>query len=41
MAKDDDSKNYKVIAEHRRARYDYAIESDLEVLVFRIHEVKP
>jgi len=31
MAKDDDSKNYKVIAENRRARYDYAIESDLEV----------
>ena len=29
MAKDDD-KNYKVIAENRRARYDYAIESDLE-----------
>lgn len=31
MGKDDDSKNYKVIAENRRARYDYAIESDLEV----------
>ena len=31
MAKDDDSKNYNVIAENRRARYDYAIESDLEV----------
>ncbi|WP_330449074.1 SsrA-binding protein SmpB [Paracoccus marcusii] len=31
MAKDDDSKNYKVISENRRARYDYAIESDLEV----------
>jgi SsrA-binding protein len=29
MAKDAD-KNYKVIAENRRARYDYAIESDLE-----------
>ncbi len=28
MAKDD--KNYKVVAENRRARYDYAIESDLE-----------
>ena len=26
-----DEKNYKVIAENRRARYDYAIESDLEV----------
>lgn len=31
MAKDDDSKNYKVIAENRRARFDYFIESDLEV----------
>ncbi|RVT87334.1 SsrA-binding protein SmpB [Rhodobacteraceae bacterium CCMM004] len=30
MAKSPDSKNYKVIAENRRARYDYAIESDLE-----------
>ncbi|MFN3274361.1 MAG: SsrA-binding protein SmpB [Paracoccus sp. (in: a-proteobacteria)] len=30
MAKDDD-KNYKVIAENRRARFDYFIESDLEV----------
>jgi SsrA-binding protein len=29
MAKDTDP-NYKVIAENRRARYDYAIESDLE-----------
>jgi len=26
-----EEKNYKVIAENRRARYDYAIESDLEV----------
>jgi SsrA-binding protein len=31
MAKDSDSKNYKVIAENRRARFDYFIESDLEV----------
>ena len=31
MAKDNDSKNYKVIAENRRARFDYFIESDLEV----------
>lgn len=31
MAKKPDSPNYKVIAENRRARYDYAIESDLEV----------
>ncbi|SDY63116.1 SsrA-binding protein [Jannaschia faecimaris] len=30
MAKDDKDKNYKVIAENRRARYDYAIEDDLE-----------
>ena len=29
MAKSED-KNYKVIAENRRARYDYAIESDIE-----------
>lgn len=29
MARDEE-KNYKVIAENRRARYDYAIESDLE-----------
>ncbi len=30
MAKDDKDRNYKVIAENRRARYDYAIEDDLE-----------
>ncbi|SDE70751.1 SsrA-binding protein SmpB [Limimaricola pyoseonensis] len=30
MAKQEQNKNYKVIAENRRARYDYAIESDLE-----------
>ncbi|MGR3342404.1 MAG: SsrA-binding protein, partial [Paracoccaceae bacterium] len=29
MAKNSDP-NYKVIAENRRARYDFAIESDLE-----------
>lgn len=29
MAKDTDP-NYKVVAENRRARYDYAIESDIE-----------
>jgi SsrA-binding protein len=40
MAKDDDS-NYKVIAENRRARYDYAIESDLECgIVLTGSEVK-
>ena len=30
MAKKDTNPNYKVIAENRRARYDYAIEEDLE-----------
>ncbi|MFD0982365.1 MULTISPECIES: SsrA-binding protein SmpB [Tropicimonas] len=30
MAKPKDNPNYKVIAENRRARYDYAIEDDLE-----------
>ncbi|SMY08388.1 SsrA-binding protein [Flavimaricola marinus] len=30
MAKKDENKNYKVIAENRRARYDYAIEDDIE-----------
>ena len=30
MAKKDDNTNYKVIAENRRARFDYAIEDDLE-----------
>ena len=30
MAKPKDNPNYKVIAENRRARYDYAIEGDLE-----------
>ncbi|QDC08429.1 SsrA-binding protein SmpB [Oceanicola sp. D3] len=31
MAKKDDNPNYKVIAENRKARHDYAIEDDLEV----------
>jgi SsrA-binding protein len=31
MAKAADNSNYKVIAENRRARFDYAIEDDLEV----------
>ena len=31
MAKKPENKNYKVVAENRRARYDYAIDSDLEV----------
>jgi SsrA-binding protein len=30
MAKSDGNKNYKVVAENRRARFEYAIESDLE-----------
>lgn len=30
MAKEKQNPNYKVIAENRRARYDYAIEEDLE-----------
>lgn len=30
MAKQADNPNYKVIAENRRARYDYAIDSDVE-----------
>ncbi len=30
MAKEKTDKNYKVIAENRRARYDYAIEDDIE-----------
>ena len=30
MAKKISDPNYKVIAENRRARFDYAIESDLE-----------
>jgi len=30
MAKPKDNPNYKVIAENRRARYDYAIEEDIE-----------
>ncbi len=30
MAKANNNPNYKVVAENRRARYDYAIDSDLE-----------
>lgn len=41
MAKRDDNPNYKVLAENRRARYDYAIEDDLEVgIVLTGSEVK-
>ena len=40
-AKKDESPNYKVIAENRRARRDYAIEDDLEVgIVLEGSEVK-
>ncbi len=41
MAKKSENKNYKVIAENRRARHDYAIEDDLEVgIVLTGSEVK-
>jgi SsrA-binding protein len=41
MAKESDNKNYKVIAENRRARFDYAIEDDIEVgIMLQGSEVK-
>ncbi|MDQ2089855.1 SsrA-binding protein SmpB [Marimonas arenosa] len=41
MAKKKDDPNYKVIAENRRARFDYAIEDDLECgIVLHGSEVK-
>ena len=41
MAKPKENTNYKVVAENRRARFDYAIEDDLEVgLVLEGSEVK-
>ncbi|SFR06982.1 SsrA-binding protein SmpB [Poseidonocella sedimentorum] len=41
MAKKDDDKNYKVIADNRRARFDYAIEDDLECgIILEGSEVK-
>lgn len=41
MAKKPDNPNYKVVAENRRARYDYAIEDDLECgIVLQGSEVK-
>ena len=41
MAKKPSDPNYKVIAENRRARFDYAIEEDLEVgLILTGSEVK-
>ena len=41
MAKPKDNPNYKVVAENRRARFDYAIEGDLECgIVLEGSEVK-
>ena len=41
MAKVKDNPNYKVVAENRRARYDYAIEDDLECgIILEGSEVK-
>ncbi|MDU8927737.1 SsrA-binding protein SmpB [Alisedimentitalea sp. MJ-SS2] len=41
MAKKKDDPNYKVIAENRRARFDYAIEEDLECgIILEGSEVK-
>lgn len=41
MAKKPENTNYKVVAENRRARYDYAIEDDLEVgIILTGSEVK-
>ena len=41
MAKPKEKPNYKVIADNRRARFDYAIEDDLEVgVVLQGSEVK-
>jgi len=41
MAKKPDNPNYKVIAENRRARFDYAIEEDIECgIVLEGSEVK-
>ncbi len=41
MAKPKDTPNYKVVAENRRARFDYAIEDDLEVgIILEGSEVK-
>ncbi len=41
MANAKDNSNYKVVAENRRARFDYAIESDLECgIILEGSEVK-
>ena len=41
MAKPKDSPNYKVIAENRKARFDYAIDDDIECgMILEGSEVK-
>lgn len=41
MAKKDENPNYKVVAENRRARFDYAIENDIECgIILEGSEVK-
>ncbi|MDA0722481.1 MAG: SsrA-binding protein, partial [Proteobacteria bacterium] len=41
MSKKTEKTNYKVVAENRRARYDYAIEDDIEVgIILTGSEVK-
>ena len=41
MAKPKDNPNYKVVAENRRARFDYAIEEDIECgIILEGSEVK-
>ena len=41
MAKPKDNPNYKVVAENRRARFDYAIEEDLKCgIILEGSEVK-
>lgn len=41
MSKANENKNYKVVAENRRARYDYAIEDDIECgIILEGSEVK-
>ena len=41
MAKPKTNPNYKVVAENRRARYDYAIEDDIECgIILEGSEVK-
>ncbi|MEL7388999.1 MAG: SsrA-binding protein, partial [Pseudomonadota bacterium] len=41
MAKPKENPNYRVVADNRRARYDYAIEDDLECgIILEGSEVK-